>query len=75
MGWSGKLIKRFRKLPTPLLAAAVLSRFVFGLGMGATLASTTMRRRNWKLIGGVLMALGTLLVVPAGRRVWNPTRC
>lgn len=70
-----KLINKFRKLPTPLLITGVASRFVFGLGLGATLAATTMRRSNWKLIGGIVMAVGTLMAVPVGRRVLNPTRC
>lgn len=70
MKWFDQLICRFRKLPTPLLVTAVLSRFVFGVGIGA-LAAGSMKRANWKLIGSLIMAAGLVLVAPAGVKVWK----
>ncbi|MHB9105600.1 MAG: hypothetical protein ACYDCO_00975 [Armatimonadota bacterium] len=70
MGWFDQFICRFRRLPTPLLVTAVLSRFVFGVGVGALTASS-MKQANWKLIGSLIMAAGMVLVAPAGVRVWK----
>lgn len=65
-----QFICRFRKLPTPLLVTAVLSRFIFGVGVGALTASS-MKRANWKLISGLIMAAGVAMVAPAGVKVWK----
>ena len=65
-----QILCKFRRLPTPLLVMAVLSRFVFGLGVGELLA-VSMRRVNWKLVGGVTLGVGLALVVPAGVKVWR----
>lgn len=70
MNWLDQLICRFRKLPTPLLVTAVLSRFVFGLGLGAIIAGSA-KKANWKLIGSVIMGVGATLVAPAAVAVWK----
>lgn len=58
------ILNRFRQLPTPLLIASVLSRFVFGVGLGALLASSTPG--NWRRRGWCLLVFGLGLLVPAG---------
>jgi len=70
MGLFEQFMCRFRKLPTPLLITAVLSRFIFGVGVGALTASR-MKRANWNLISGLIMAAGVVLVAPAGVKVWK----
>gem|GEM_PF-2527535 len=70
MRWFEQFMCRFRKLPTPLLVTAVLSRFVFGVGVGALTASS-VKRANWKLISSLIMAAGIALVTPAGVKVWK----
>jgi hypothetical protein len=69
MTWFDQVICRFRRLPQPLLLLAVFSRFVFGIGVGALLAASI--KGNWKRIGWILMALGTAMVIPAGRELWR----
>jgi hypothetical protein len=64
MGSYGEIIERFRRLPTPLLYTHVASRFVFGFGLGATLAAS--RRSSWRMAGWITMILGALLALPGG---------
>lgn len=66
--WFTTKVDKFRRLPQQELIALVFSRFVFGFGLGALLAAFG-RRDSWKIIGGVSMALGTLLALPAARRI------
>ena len=68
-----EMICRFRELPTPLLVTGVLSRFVFGFGLGAVLAGS--KKSNWKTIGGVTMGAGLVMVLPAAMKVWAKGHC
>ena len=63
------LIAKFRRLPTPLLTLLVLSRFVFGTGLGAVLAAP--RKSPWKRVGSGVMAAGVLLALPGAVKVWR----
>jgi len=60
-------MEKFRRLPTPLLVLVVLARFIFGFGMGASLAAP--RGSTWKPVGWTLMVLSVLLALAAGKDV------
>lgn len=65
--WCGERLERVRRLPTPLFVIVVLSRFVFGFGLGAILAA--QRRSPWKLVGCIAMALATVMAIPAAEQI------
>jgi hypothetical protein len=67
--YCAEILTKFRRLPTPLLVLAVLSRFVFGVGLGATLAAP--RRSSWREAGWAIMALGLLLVLPGAIKLFS----
>jgi len=58
-----KLIKRFRKLPTPLLIMLVNGKVVISLGIGVLLATYLI---NW--VWGIII-LGVILIIPGGNKV------
>jgi hypothetical protein len=65
--WYCEKIEKFRQLPTPLLMVLVLSRFVFGFGLGAALAAP--RKSSWRAVGWATMGLAVLLALPAAKEV------
>ncbi|MBL7050943.1 hypothetical protein ISS04_02145 [Candidatus Woesearchaeota archaeon] len=58
-----KLIKRFRKLPTPLLIMLVNGKAIISLGIGVLLATYLI---NW--VWGIII-LGVILMIPGGNKV------
>lgn len=60
-------IARIRRLATPTLVLAIVSRFVFGVGVEAALAGRP--GGCWRRFGWFAMLLGTLLLAPAAAEV------
>ena len=65
-----EMICRFRELPTPLLVTAVVSRFVFGVGLGTLLAGKMPRRHRMRF-STLMMAAAVAMVLPVGMQVWR----
>jgi len=63
MGWFTKKFEKFRKLPPRPMFMHVLSKFVFGVGLGVLLVFY-LPKFNWQLLGWLLIALSIIIAIP-----------
>jgi len=61
---------RKRKLTTPQLGFIIVTRGLLGAGFGL-LASTFLKDKQRKIIGGSLVALGAATTIPAAKWVFG----
>jgi len=59
-----KMIERFRKMPLPIMALHITSKFVFGLGLGALL-TVYFANYDWWALGWLLIALSLIMAIPS----------
>lgn len=67
MGWIAGNIEEMGKLPVPLLAAHMIGKFLFGLGLGILFAGAL--DVNWKFWGTAVIVLSVLVSIPSSRRI------
>ena len=66
MSWFTKKFEKFRKLPPRPMFTHVLSKFVFGVGLGILLAFY-LPKFNWQLLGWLLIVLSIIIAIPSLR--------
>ncbi len=64
MGWFANKFEKFRKLPPRLMAMHVLSKFVFGVGLGILLVSF-LPCCNWQLVGWLIIVISIIIAIPS----------
>lgn len=74
MSWYGKMMKKFSKMPRRMMMTGVLGK-VFGPTMDVRgLLGISMKKNNWKWVGGLIILAGTLTAVITGRQVMRMAR-
>jgi hypothetical protein len=68
MSWFAEKFEKFRKLPTRLLMLHVTSKFLFGVGLGALLASY-LKGLDWQICGWSLIILSLIIAIPSTYRI------
>lgn len=58
-----KLCKKFFRLPKPVIYVHIFAKFIFGIGLGALLA-TYYQGLDWQTWGWVLIILSIALAIP-----------
>lgn len=58
-----RLVKKFRKLPTPIMISHIAGKFLFGLGVGLLVASY-LHQLDWYLFGGIIILISLIMQIP-----------
>ena len=57
-------IEKWRKLPLPWMAFHIFGKFLFGIGIGALLASY-LQEYDWGTYGWIIIVIALLTQIPA----------
>jgi len=68
MGWLNEKFEKFRRLPPRPMFTHVLSKFVFGVGVGVLLVFY-LAKFNWRLFGWLLIVLSIIIAIPSVRMI------
>lgn len=67
MGWFGDKIEKFRRMPNPYLSMHIISKFLFGVGLGILLAIWLPIWTGWIfIIASLVIAIPSTRIVLRG---------
>ncbi|MDI6902448.1 MAG: hypothetical protein QMC77_01770 [Methanocellales archaeon] len=64
MSWFAEKFEKFRKQSMRVIITTITAKFIFGVGLGALLASY-LQGYNWVLYGWLLIVVSLILHLPA----------